>query len=144
MLMALGSLFGKLSTGYLRPPAQSELNEAVALLNRIDPELTYLPTPEGTRSVAVTLLRRAADQFQTANNETGWGQATNGLCNLMPDEQSEEAVALLTEVLRAKGSDRLGQAITLANLASRLRILGLVDEAEDALRRSLDISRAAG
>jgi tetratricopeptide (TPR) repeat protein len=144
MLMALGSLFGKLSTGYLRSPAQAELNEAVAVLNRIDPEFTYRPTPEGTRSVAVTLLRRAADQFRAANNEAGWGQATNGLCNLMPDEQSEEAVVLLTEVLRAKGSDRLGQAITLANLASRLRILGRLDDAEDALRRSLDISRAAG
>jgi tetratricopeptide (TPR) repeat protein len=143
MLMALGSLLGKLSTGYLRPPSPAELDEIIAVLARIDPDLAYQPTPEGTRSVAVTLLRQAADKFRAANYESGWGQATNGLCNLIPHEQSEEAVAMLREVLRAKGPDRLGQAVTLANLAGRLRILGRLDEAEDALRRSLDISRTA-
>ena len=146
MLTALGELFGKLSTGYLRPLAAEELNEILGVLLRIDPLLAYVPTREGNRAIAITLLRRAADMFKAANNQIGWSHAANGLSNLMPDEQNEEAIGLLTEILRVKdeGGDRLGQAISLANLAGRLTFLGRLDEAEDALRRSLDISRAAG
>jgi tetratricopeptide (TPR) repeat protein len=145
-LMALGELFGKLSTGYLRAFATEELEETLRVLLRIDPALAYMPTREGTRTIAITLLRRAADMFKAANNQLGWSHAANGLSNLMPEEQSEEAVGLLNEILRVKeeGGDRLGQAVSLANLAGRLTTLDRLDEAEDALRRSLDISRAAG
>lgn len=144
MLMALGSLFGKLSTGYLKPFARTELDDTIRVLYRIDPELMHLPTPEGTRAIAEALLRRAADMSRTANSEVGWARAITGLSNLLPDDRAEEAVALLNEALHAKQADRLGQAVALANLAGHLRTLGRHDEAEDALRRSLEIARASG
>lgn len=144
MLFALGSLFGKLSTGYVKPIAVTELNDTIEVLYRIDPELMHLPTREGTRSIAETLLRRAADSFRAANSEPGWARAINGLCNLLPDDRGDEAAALLNEALRAAGGDRLTQAVTLANLSGRLRTLGRDAEADDALRQSLGIARAAG
>lgn len=144
MLFGLGSLFGKLSTGYLKPIARTELNDTIKVLYRIDPELMHLPTREGTHSIAETLLRRAADRFRAANSEDGWARAINGLSNLLPDDQSDEAAALLNEALHALEGDRLTQAITLANLSGRLRTLGRDAEADDALRQSLGIARTAG
>jgi tetratricopeptide (TPR) repeat protein len=145
MLMALGSLFGMLSTGYLKPISLTELNDTVEVLyRRIDPELRHLPTREGTRSIAETLLRRSADMFRAANSQHGWAPAINGLCNLLSDDQSDEAATLLNEALRAAEGDRLTQAVTLTNLSGRLRALGRETEADDALRQSLDIARTAG
>ncbi|AOR30024.1 hypothetical protein BFF78_02090 [Streptomyces fodineus] len=144
MLKVLGSLLGKLSTGYLRALGAGELREVFAVLYRVDPQLMHLPTREGARRAGVALLRNAAALFRAAHDEPGWARTTDALCNLMPEDQDEQAVELLTEVLGVLENDRLGQAVPLANLASRYVSLGRLDEAEDALRRSLDISRAAG
>ena len=38
--------------------------------------------------------------FRAAEYEPGWGQAITGLCNLIPDDRSEEAVTLLNEASR--------------------------------------------
>jgi CHAT domain-containing protein len=146
MLTNLGALAGKLGTGSLQPPALDELKQILAVMLRANPELTYLPTRTGARSIGVTLLRHAADLFKEANNTAGWSRAANGLANLIPDEQSQDAVSLLIEIIHAReeNGDRLGLAVPLANLANRLADLGRLDEAEDTLRRSLSISRPAG
>ncbi|MEV5878377.1 CHAT domain-containing protein [Streptomyces sp. NPDC052101] len=144
LLKSLGTLLGKLSTGYVRALGAGELREVFAVLYRVDPQLMHLPTRQGARSAAVVLLRSAAGLFRAAHDEPGWARTTDALCNLMPADQDEEAVELLTEVLRVLENDRLAQAAPLANLAGRLRSLGRLDEAEEALRRSLEISRAAG
>ncbi|MEU7616491.1 tetratricopeptide repeat protein [Micromonospora rifamycinica] len=145
-LHALGGFFGRLATGELGPVGSGEVLRLIGLLPHLGLPLDRLPLAGGARSVAMLLMRRAAALYRENNNEQGWARATNDLTNLIPPEQDTEVLDLLTEVLRAKEStgDRLNQATTLANLASRLRSLGRPDEAVAAYRDSLAISRPAG
>lgn len=144
LLIALGSLFGKLSTGYLRPLSASENVEVAHSVLRIDRALFYAPTPQGSRAVARRLLEQAVGVFVETKENHGRLDAINALCNLIPDEQSEEAIVLLEEVLAGRDADPIGRAVTLANLANRLKSVGRVDEAVKALESSLDLSRSSG
>jgi CHAT domain-containing protein len=92
------------------------------------------------------MLERAADISREIGYEAGWTAATLNLSNFLPSEQAERQAELLTEVLTSKAGigDRLGEAVTLANLAAAYRAMGRPDDARAALLRSLDISRPAG
>lgn len=92
------------------------------------------------------LLERAADIYREIGYDAGWCEATLNLSNFLPAEQAERRAELLTDVVRRKEAlgDRLGEAVSLANLAAAYRALGRPDDARAALLRSLEISRAAG
>lgn len=103
-----------------------------------------IPLRDGARNAAIMLLRRAADRSLSANDKSGWAAATGDLAILETDDH--EAIVLLTKVLEVKqaSGDLLGQARTLANLGYRYRNIDQFEAAENAYRRSLEISVPVG
>ncbi|HZD69917.1 MAG TPA: tetratricopeptide repeat protein, partial [Actinomycetes bacterium] len=146
-LLALGTLIGKLVTGWLQTslsPADADSLWQVAL--QADPSLAGLPPERGGEAVAVALLERAARLSEEIHDDAGWTTATLNLCNLLPASEDRRKVALLTNVVARKEAigDRLGKAVALANLGAAHRVLGQDEDAARALEDSLAISQPAG
>jgi tetratricopeptide (TPR) repeat protein len=146
-LLTLGTLIGKLVTGWLQTslsPADADTLRQVAL--QVDPSLAGLLPERGWEAVAVALLERAARLSEEIHDDAGWTTATLNLCNLLPAGEDRRKVALLTDVVARKEAvgDRLGKAVALANLGAAHRALGQDEEAARALEGSLAISRPAG
>jgi tetratricopeptide (TPR) repeat protein len=145
-LASLGALVGKVATGWLRARlshADAELMAQVAL--QADPSLADAGVLEPAE-IAAALLGRAAQLFAEINDTAGWTVAAVNLCNLLPDDEGDRKVELLSELVQAKAAvgDRLGQAVALANLGAAHKRLGHTEEAVRAWKESLTISRPAG
>ncbi|MFC3991191.1 tetratricopeptide repeat protein, partial [Actinoplanes siamensis] len=144
-LHALGTLFGQVALDELRIHSEEAASRLASVLLDIDPAVGQAAA-EGPWAVARTLLRLAARTYREAHNERGWAGALNDLSNLIPRDRPQEALAMLAEVRDAKerGDDHLGLAVTLANIGGWNRRRGQDAEAEQAYRRSLDISMSGG
>ncbi|MEU6593679.1 CHAT domain-containing protein [Streptomyces sp. NPDC046881] len=144
-LLALGTLVGKLATGWLKTklsPADTNLLGQVAL--EADPSMASEPPGQSLEGIAVALLNRAARLCEEIHDEVQWTKAKLNLSNLLPD--SEDKVEILTEMVAHKETvgDRLGKAVALANLGAAHSALGHRKQAVRALEGSLAISRPAG
>ena len=95
---------------------------------------------------AFAILERAAQMCRETNDEAGRITATLNLSNVLPEEQAERKIELLTEVLAYKRAvrDQLGTAVTLANLGTARWRSGDHAGGFTALRDSLTIARDAG
>jgi tetratricopeptide (TPR) repeat protein len=142
-LHGLGVVLGKSVKGEFGPLSQEQV---ARLLTRVPDAPVAAAGPVALELAAVRLLERAAAAYGEIHDEAGWAQALTDLSNVIPDDQPEWKIRVLTEVLERKRAlgDRLGQAVALANLGVAYGLLGEREASVAAFTESLAISRPAG